>query len=88
MEPERIGTVLPQVMRNLRRRCEQNPDNPDFGPQRHSRTDRVFDAVRGFMGRKGPRRRRAKPRRFRSMNAKLDAKSHIRGNVSTEPAKN
>jgi len=83
-EPQRIGEVLPGVMKDIRRRCEQNPNNPDFPPQRHSRTDRVLDAVRGFMGRKGPRHRRAKSRRFRPIDAKHNAKLQIGGSVNTE----
>lgn len=29
-EPQRIGEILPEVMENIRKRCEQNPDNKAF----------------------------------------------------------
>lgn len=44
-EPQKLADFLPEVMRNIRNRCEQNPDNKEFKPTVRRHTSRVISAV-------------------------------------------
>jgi len=48
-EPVRIGKILPEVLQNIERRCEQNQNNRAFNPIAREHGEAVRRAVRGFM---------------------------------------
>jgi len=48
-EAVRLGDILPEVLRDIERRCELNPNNPDFKPERGEHRDRVFSAMADFL---------------------------------------
>lgn len=66
-EPVRIGEILPGVLKEIRRRCEQNPDNKAFNPTACKHKQRVVSAISDFMFRKSSRPTRPK----RKVKAKL-----------------
>jgi hypothetical protein len=41
-EPVRLGDILPEVLRDIERRCERNPNNLDFKPERAEHRHRVL----------------------------------------------
>lgn len=59
-EPQRLGEIIPEVLRDIERRCELNPNNPDFKPERAQHRDRVFSATADFLRSKRPNRNRQK----------------------------
>ena len=38
-EPQRLGDILPEVLSDIIKRCERNPDNTSFGPGTNKYTD-------------------------------------------------
>lgn len=54
-EPVRLCEILPEVMQNIRRRCEQNPDNKAFKSTAGTHKQRVISAVSDFMFRRPKR---------------------------------
>ena len=48
-EPERLGDICKRVLLEIRKRCEQNPDNKAFKPTTDTHKQRVVSAVRDFM---------------------------------------
>jgi len=57
-ESQRLDEILPEVMQNIRRRCEQNPDNKVFKPTASKHRHRVVSAVSDFMFRRSSRPKR------------------------------
>ncbi len=45
---ERLGTILPALLQDIKRRCEQNPENKDFQPTAEGYTSKVMSAVKGL----------------------------------------
>jgi hypothetical protein len=45
-EPVRLGDILPEVLRDIERRCERNPNNLDFKPKRAEHRHRVLKVGR------------------------------------------
>lgn len=66
-EPQRLGEILPEVMQNIRRRCEQNSDNKAFKPTASKHKQRVVSTVSDFMFCKSSR-----PKKPRSHKAKKE----------------
>lgn len=64
-EPIRLGEFLPEVIENIRRRCEQNPDNKAFKPTASKHKQRVVSAVRDYMS-QGRRQRRRQSNKAKS----------------------
>lgn len=48
-KPQRLGDIITEVLRDIERRCELNPNNPDFKPERAQHRDRVFSATADFL---------------------------------------
>lgn len=54
-EPQKLGEILPGVLRDIQKRCEQNPNNKAFKPAIGEHTERVLSAVGAFMSGKRPK---------------------------------
>lgn len=54
----KLGDILPDVLRDIERRCELNPNNLDFKPDRAEHRARVFSATADFLRSKRPRANR------------------------------
>jgi len=61
-EPVRLGEILPGVLQDIKRRCEQNPENKAFGQKANRHTERVRHAVRYFVSGKPNHTRETKRR--------------------------
>lgn len=68
-EPQRLGEFLPKAMQNIRKRCEQNPENKAFKPNFGSKHKQsvVFAVSDFFMF-----RRSSRPKKPRSHKAKKE----------------
>lgn len=61
-EPQRIGEILPGVLRAIEQRCRDNPENKDFNQTRHDYRERVLHATRGFFDKRQSRGNAVRPR--------------------------
>lgn len=57
-EPQRLGEFLPEVMQNIRKRCEQNPDNKAFSPTVRRHTTGVISATNDYFTSHKPSRQK------------------------------
>lgn len=64
--PKRIGEILPGVLRDIEKRCEQNPDNKAFSPGKAKHRQRIIDVTRGFFEKHRGRKTRGNEERVKS----------------------